>query len=224
MLVVCERLHRQKNNPLIKRNPLCVYEFMRQWIVILFLYSPALYAQEQRFEIRMGGLNLGQLHSSREAGRIRLESRVRVPLALFTLRVGYVVDSRFGANHQLIRSRVDAETNKGTFFTTTEPTGKGYAMKSEQYGETVEQTISKPIYWTVSRLFFEEPVGVREVYAEYYGTLMPLEVRGPGQYVVRWGKNRDVYVYQKGQLQKIIKENPWKNFEIRRPTEKDLGP
>ncbi len=197
---------------------------MKRWWVIFWLFASNVWAQEQQFEIRMGSLNLGQLRSSRVGGVIRLESRVRVPLALFTLRVGYVVDSHFGTNHRLIRSRVDAETNKGTFFTTTEPQGKGYAMKSEQHGQTVEQTILQPIYWTVSRLFFEEPVGVREIYAEYYGTLMPLELRKPGHYVVTWGKNRDVYVYEKGRLQKIIKENPWKNFEIRRPTEKDLGP
>lgn len=188
--------------------------------MLFWASSLGLMAQQQQFEIRIGGILLGHLQTQRSQEGIRLESRVRVPMALFTLRVGYVVHSQFGRDHVLVRSRVDAETNRGTFFTQTEPTSTGYVMTSEQWGKSVEEKWSKPIHWTVTRLFYEEPVGVREVYAEYFGTLMPLEVREPGQYVVQSGKNRDVYVYQKGRLLKIIKENPWKNFEIRRQTSK----
>jgi hypothetical protein len=111
---------------------------------------------------------------------------------------------------------VDAETNRGKFFTRTDEMPKGYRMTTEQHGKSVEEFISKPIHWTVTRLFYEEPVGVTEVYAEYYGTFIPIKPRGTGEYVVQLVKNRDVYVYQKGQLVKIMKENPWKDFEIHR--------
>lgn len=194
-----------------------VYFDMKYWVLWSLLGWHTAAAQEQAFTVRVGGLTLGQLSTQREVGKIRLESRVRVPLALFTLKVGYVVDSRFGPGHRLIRSRVDAETNRGTYFTRTElDEPRGYRMTTEQYGKTAEQQILHPIHWTVTRLFYEEPVGISEVFAEYYGTFMPIKPRGVGEYVVQWGKNRDVYVYQKGLLIKIKKENPWKNFEIRR--------
>lgn len=186
------------------------------WWIGLFYWQISL-AQEQSFTVHVGGLRLGQVTTQRAAGRILLESRVRVPLALFTLKVGYVVDSRFGPAQRLIRSRVDAETNRGTFFTQTEgEEPQGYRMTTEQYGKTDEQRISQPIHWTVTRLYYEEPVGIQEVYAEYYGSFVPLKPRGPGEYVVASGKNRDIYVYHLGQLIKIKKENPWKDFEIRR--------
>lgn len=189
---------------------------MKYSLFLVLLFSSCTWAQEQTFTVRVGRLTLGHVTTHRTPESIRLESRVKVPLALLTLRVGYVVNSQFLPTRQLRRSHVDAETNRGKFFTRTDEAPKGYRMTTEQHGKSIEEFISKPIHWTVTRLFYEEPIGIQEVYAEYYGTFMPVKPRREGEYVVEWGKNRDIYVYRKGQLVKIIKENPWKDFEIHR--------
>jgi hypothetical protein len=66
---------------------------MKYSLFWVLLYSSCAWAQEQTFTVRAGRHTLGHVTTHRTAENIRLESRVKVPLVLWTLRVGYIVNS-----------------------------------------------------------------------------------------------------------------------------------
>lgn len=63
-----------------------------------------------------------------------------------------------------------------------------------------KQAVKKPITYTTTQLFFEEPIGVKEVYVERLNIFAPLEYEGDGVYktVVDGGDN--YYRYENGVL------------------------
>lgn len=132
------------------------------------------------------------------------------------IRISYKTNSRFDpATRHLIRSDIDATTNRGNYQSDVVWQKDHYDINVKQYKYERKAIETQPIDFTAMRLYFEEPVGRTRVFAEYFGNYATIEKTKKGSYRVRIDDREDEYFYDKGKLVKIVKKNPIKNFVIR---------
>ena len=190
-------------------------------IFFLLTFASSSFSQQRTYAIEVAGVQVGKMTANRTNAssgqhQYELTSKVRVNLLVFVLEVGYQVNSLFlGKQPYLVKSMVQAKTNKGTFNTSTELIREFiYQIDSEQPKKQITKQETGKIDWTVSRLFFEEPISQKRIYAEYYADFLQIIPLGGGKYKSILGKNEDIYLYKKGELVQITKKNPLKDFKI----------
>ena len=191
-------------------------------IFFLFSFVSSSFSQQRTYAIEVAGVQVGTMTAKRTNAfssqhQYELTSKVRVNLFVFVLEVGYQVNSLFLGKQQpyLVKSMVQAKTNKGTFTTSTELIREFvYQINSEQPKKQITKQETGKIDWTVSRLFFEEPISQKRIYAEYYADFLQIIPLGGGKYKTILGKNEDIYLYKRGDLVQITKKNPLKDFII----------
>lgn len=177
-------------------------------------------AEIHRYAIEVAGLQVGTMTATRQpqAGTdvlYTLVSDVQVNLLVYHLKVYYKVVNHV-RNGQLLLSTVEAHTNQGDFASRTEWKGEHYDIIAQQYKHQYHGTETKPITWTMTDLFFAEPVGRTAAYSEYFGDYFGLVPGGRNGFYAHRDGREDEYRYVAGQLTTIIKKNPLKNFIIRR--------
>lgn len=143
-----------------------------------------------------------------------LVSDVQVNFLVYKLVIYYKVVNLVRQG-KLVRSTVDAHTNRGTFSSRTEWKGDHYEISADQYKYTRRSTETHPIDYTVTDLYFSEPTNRNRAYSEYFGDYFALTSPARGRYQARLTDREDEYLYENGQLVRIIKKNPLKNFIIR---------
>ncbi|MFN3588099.1 MAG: DUF6134 family protein [Spirosomataceae bacterium] len=190
-------------------------------LFLLFTFSLPSFSQQRTYSIEVAGVHVGKMTAKRtnpspNQHQYELTSKVRVNLLVFVLEVGYHVNSLFlGKQPHLVKSMVQAKTNKGAFKTSTELVREFvYQITSEQPKKQISKQEKGKIDWTVSRLFFEEPISQNRIYAEYYGDFLQIIPLGGGRYKTILDKNEDIYTYINGELTHITKKNPLKDFKI----------
>lgn len=190
-------------------------------LLSLLFFSLTSYAQRRTYSIEVAGVHVGTMTAKRtpvamNQHQYEIISKVRVNLLVFVLEVGYQVNSLFsGKQPHLLTSKVQAKTNKGTFQTNTELIEEFiYQITSEQPKKQLAKKEKGKIDWTVSRLFFEEPISQNRIYAEYYGDFLQIIPLGSGRYKTILDKNEDIYTYKHGELIHITKKNPLKDLKI----------
>ncbi len=81
-------------------------------------------------------------------------------------------------------------------------------------GDTLH--LPHPIRYSTAMLYFQEPVGVREVYAESYLALCPMEPAGKNRYKLTLpGGKINYYTYKGGVLTEVLVERSWFNIYFR---------
>lgn len=173
----------------------------------------------RRFTIEVAGVRVGTMTATRQPqpdGQIRytLVSDVRVNFLVYKLVIYYQVENLF-RNGQLVLSTVDARTNRGNYQSRTEWKGDHYEIVADQYKYKRRATETARIGYTITNLYFDEPVGRNRVYAEYFGDYFTLLPEKANSYRARLSDREDEYQYQRGRLTKIVKKNALKNFIIR---------
>ena len=177
-------------------------------------------AETRRYAIEVAGLRVGTLTATRQPQASAADvvytctSDVKVTILFYHLKVYYQVINRVH-NGQLLLSTVEAHTNQGDFSSRTEWLGDHYAIRANQYKHQYEATEKPPIRYTVTDMFFGEPVGQPRAFAEYFGDYFSLDRAAGTTYQARRDGREDEYRYANGQLVTIVKKNPVKNFIIR---------
>ncbi|MFC5409562.1 DUF6134 family protein [Larkinella bovis] len=132
------------------------------------------------------------------------------------VRIYYKTVSRHDpATGQLLRSETDATTSRGNFRSEISWLNSQYEITVNQYKYARKAVEAKPIDFTISRMYFEEPAGRSRAFAEYFGNYATIELTKKGSYRVRIDDHEDAYFYEKGKLVKILKKNALKNYTIR---------
>lgn len=175
--------------------------------------------ETRHFAIEVAGIRVGTMTARRQPLPDRtllytLNSDVKVNLLVYRLHVSYTVRSVF-RDGMLVSSIVNAHTNRGDFSSRTEWKDDHYDIVAEQYRHTRRATEPRRIDFTLTTVFFAEPKGRSQLYSEYFGDYFAVTRPSTGRYLTRLADREDEYVYENGQLKKIIKKNSLKNFIIR---------
>ncbi|MGA0559929.1 DUF6134 family protein [Larkinella sp. VNQ87] len=187
------------------------------WITALPVFGQT---QTRKYDIEVAGLRIGNMHITQTSSPTALVYDLISDVEFWffgKIKVYYKTVSRHDpATRQLLRSDTDAKTSRGNYQTDIVWQNGRYDINANQYKYQRKATDSQPIEFTISRLYFEEPVGLNRVFAEYFGNYASVEPTKKGSYRVRIDDREDEYFYEKGQLVRIVKKNPIKNYTIRR--------
>ena len=204
--------------------PRCFWLSVAGWLGTLALpafgqISTPAPAETRRYAIEVAGLRVGTMTATRQpqAGTevvYTLVSDVQVNILFYHLKIYYQVVNRFQGG-QLQLSTVAAHTNQGDFASRAEWQGTHYAIVVDQYKHRYRATETRPITYSVTNLFFGEPLGQQRAYAEYFGDYFEVGRTAATRYHARRAGREDEYQYANGQLVTIIKKNPFRNFIIR---------
>ena len=176
--------------------------------------------ETRRYAIEVAGLRVGTMTATRQPQAAStdvtytLTSDVKVTFLFYHLKIYYQVINRMH-NGQLLLSTVEAHTNQGDFSSRAEWKGDHYDIRADQYKHRYQATETQPIRYTVTDMFFGEPLQHTRAFAEYFGDFFSVEKAGTGTYHARRDGREDEYQYTNGQLVALIKKNPLKNFIIR---------
>ncbi|GAB4000811.1 hypothetical protein GCM10028807_54910 [Spirosoma daeguense] len=173
----------------------------------------------KEYAIEMAGIKVGTMTANRQQRDkqtvvFTLVSDVKVNFLVYKIKIYYKVISLVQQG-KLIRSTVDAHTNQGNFSSRTEWKGDHYEITADQYKYTRTASETRRIDYTVTDMFYTEPTGRNRAYSEYFGDYFTLTSPAKGTYQAKLNDREDEYLYENGQLVKIIKKNPLKNFIIR---------
>ncbi|WP_157579260.1 DUF6134 family protein [Spirosoma montaniterrae] len=177
-------------------------------------------AETRRYAIEVAGAQVGTLTATRKIqpdGQwfYTLISDVKVNFLIYKLKIYYKVDNLVRQG-QLMRSTVETHTNRGDYVSRTEWKGDHYDIVAQQYKHDLTTTERALIDYTITDLYFTEPTHHKRAYAEYFGDFSAISRTPKGSYLAARRDGRaDEYTYENGQLVKVIKKNPLKNFVIR---------
>ena len=207
-----------------KTNKLSINQFFLAIVLIISTFGPVLSqdtgtTQTNKYVIEIAGIKVGTMTAKREKKAnetvlYTLISDVKVNLLIYKVIVYYKTVSLYQQG-KLVRATTEARTNKGNFLTQTEWKGDHYDVVANQYKYTHKATITQPIDYSLSDIYFGEPTGRNRIYSEYFGDYFAFTSPGKGDYVARLSDREDEYFYEKGELVKVIKKNSLKNFIIR---------
>ncbi len=175
--------------------------------------------QTRHFIIDIAGIKVGTMTATRQpkgnqSVLYTIITDVSVNLVVYKVKVYYKLVSLMQQG-KLIRSTADARTNKGNFSTRTEWKNDHYEIVADQYKYTRKATETRPITYILSNVYFGEPIGRSRIYSEYFGDFFTFTSPSKGSYSARLNDREDEYVYEGGQLVRIVKKNSLKNFIIR---------
>lgn len=194
---------------------------IRDTFFIFFICLSGLgFAQTQthHYAIEIAGVKVGTMTATRQQQGNQVIystlSDVKVNLLIYNVKIYYKTDCRF-QDGQLMLSTVEARTNRGNFFSKTEWKGDHYDIVADQYKYNRRTTLKEKIDFSVTTLYFSEPVHRSKVFAEYFGDYFNVTKTSQGRYRTNFEDREDEYIYQQGVLTRIIKKNAVKNYVIR---------
>ncbi|MDB5243322.1 MAG: hypothetical protein JWP57_3947 [Spirosoma sp.] len=176
--------------------------------------------ETHHYAIEVAGIRVGTMTAVHEQhtdnrSTYTLISDVSVKLLVYTIKIYYKAISQFSGK-KLMLATVDAQTNRGNYLSRTEWKGDRYVISARQYKYDRQSVERNPIDFSVSLLYFNEPVNRNKTYAEYFGDYFNLTKTADGTYRALLDDREDEYIYEKGRLVKVIKHNKLKNFNVRR--------
>ena len=121
---------------------------------------------------------------------------------LLKLRVQIFCRNSHGAN-EVLQTAEYRERATGGFgkVMTTQRQGRGYTVAKN---EDLNKRLVGDIVHTSSRLYFEEPIGLRQIFSESNGTMLALESQGNGVYHLHLPDGYvSIYRYKNGVLQSV---------------------
>ncbi|MEZ4826068.1 MAG: DUF6134 family protein [Bacteroidia bacterium] len=189
---------------------------MKKLIITLFslIFSVvALFGQtsNQTYFMKALGKKIGELHYTRQVsgedvyfsnvGFLEVNLLVKKVRMDIENRIHYHAGQFISANNKAI---VNGEVHNSSRI---EWNGKSYTMQIDG-GE--KKTISSPIFYSGSRLYFEEPRGIEKAFSEASGIYMSVKPLGAGAYEVTDPQTERsmVYYYENGVQTKVSMKHP----------------
>ncbi len=176
------------------------------FVSVLFLSSwLALNAQSVRFKILNGDDEIGNINAHKATTKTNTTYSV-TSIASFRVFFKYVRETSMDVIFQsgkLKSSETKQIMNKELEeHRITSLNGSEYLCLKNPKEEKF--TLTRPIHFSTSMLYFEEPKGHSRIFAESYQQMCPLEVISPGIYKLTLPHGKiNHYVYKAGELQEI---------------------
>ncbi len=187
-------------------------------VAILFLINFCAYSETQSFQIKLAGFNIGSLSAThikvKNIDYYSITSNVSFNL-IVNVKVFYKTVSIY-KDSLLIQSTVNSIVNGKSYISSTLWDGRKYKMDCSTYKYSFsDSTRKEPIYWSVSKLYFEKPTEGVEVYAETYGRLSQLQMEKKNKLRFEIPKSKQIYHYNEdGKLRDVEMINTIKNFNV----------
>ena len=196
--------------------------------MLAFLFSLCLLAEHSfsqektetlRYEIVVLGLKIGELVAEKgpevnNSQTYRVESFVKFWF-FGNVDLRFLTVSHF-QNERIVRTKSESKTNRGDYLSTVQWTGNLYEVDANTYKFENQKPIQGPLTWCSTKLFFQQPSHEDIFLSEVYGLSQKIIQVEPEVYEIKIDGNTNRYFYKSGILEKIVIENPIKNYQVRR--------
>ena len=176
-------------------------------------------AEIAQFEVVVLGIKIGDLEAKKvkEAeGTRRYEAKSQVKFWFFgSVKVSFLTQAYF-ENNYIVNTKSSSQTNRGNFNSEVWWKGEEYQVNAQTYQFENQTPLPGPIAWCSTKLFFEEPQEGDIFLSEVYGLSQKIKKIDSGVYEIEIHGNANRYYYKSGELEKIVLENPIKNYQIKR--------
>jgi hypothetical protein len=172
----------------------------------------------RKFVVSLAGIDIGEM----KATRTRTDTVTRYTLIS---KVSFWLFIRVNVEHKivsvyhrdvLVSTVSTSKSNKGNFTSTITKNNDHYIVKASSHKYQLDTIIRKPIKFNVARLYFEKPIGVKEILADTYGVLAPAYYAERNVLITDVLGNKNKFYFSNTDLQRAIMYSTVKNYEIRR--------
>ncbi|OYX22282.1 MAG: hypothetical protein B7Z16_05110 [Algoriphagus sp. 32-45-6] len=194
-------------------------------ICLLVLFAGPLFAQSEKkpeslqYEILVLGLKIGDMTAEKLPGKadtLHYKVNSQVKFWFFgNVELKFSTVSNF-LQGKIVKTRSESKTNRGDYLSQITLKGSEYQVDAETYKFENEESVRGPLSWCSNKMFFHEPKSGELFLSEVYGTAQQIRQIEDGVYEVTVEGNTNRYYYQSGILEKIVLENPIKNYQVRR--------
>jgi hypothetical protein len=171
----------------------------------------------KNYEIVILGMKVGNMVANKVSDSDSLLYKVdsQVKFWFFgTVELKFKTISHF-IGGKLIKARSDSKTNRGDFSSKIDWNGNSYSVKALSYEYENSKPLKGPLSWCSTKMFFHEPTDKELFVSEVYGVSGSIKKIENGVYELELDGKRNRYYYQSGVLEKIVIENPIKNYQVR---------
>ena len=185
-------------------------------ILVLLVFQSRLVGQSYEYKIEIAGIRIGDLNVSKsfKDSITTYQFQSKVKFWLFgTVHVNHEITTTY-KNNQLMTCLSNSLVNGTTYKSSVKWNGTYYDIDAHTYQYDFVGKIFEPIHWSVTRIYFDEPVNQTRIFSENYGVWAETKLLKRGIYEVQVNKSHNKYYFQSGFLYKIVMDNKVKNFTI----------
>lgn len=171
------------------------------------------------FKIKVLGISIGtmdvkKISSSNSQEKYELHSQVSFWF-FGKIYLDHQINCVF-QDGQYISSEVNSKTNRGNFLSKIHWESDQYIVDANTYEYENKQPIRYPIVDTISELYFSKPKIGDEILSETYGLTSKISEIEPDVFEITINGNKNHFYYKDDVLDKVMIENPVKNFIMQR--------
>jgi hypothetical protein len=186
---------------------------------VFLLFNLASYAQDKVFIIKMAGIKIGKLEAYhiKNSGFDYYVTHSRVEFSVILKIKADIKTESLYHNGVLVKAVVNSTLNGIPYSSKTIWEKDHYNINCHTYKYTYkDSTLTRPIHWTASKLYFEIPAPGDEVFTESYGKMGVLTETGKSSLRMTSPKSKQTYYYaaDRSKLLKIEVINSIKNFDM----------
>lgn len=175
---------------------------------LLLLYSANCQAQKLKYTIRLKDELVGNMtaqRSQKPTTTIRINSLISVE-KMIKIEFQYIMESTYAKGKLLVSKTIQRINGQEQVNTSTTLDENRYRVVTKSGNSTYN---SSAIHFNLCRMYFEEPAGIKEVWSDTFGKMLPLKPAGKNRYelVLPDGKS-NFYTYHKGICTLVETETP----------------
>lgn len=192
------------------------YKAIRVAIAFFLLIASNLHAQEFRYEVSSLGIKAGEVQVSRKVNgnveQYHISSNSSVDYLFGKITVVNTTSTTFkdGVMQScFLRTDKNGEVDK---YCSANYDGKTYQVQTE----SKKFTINQPVTFSITKMYFKEPIGVTEIFSEVWGELVPVTKTKPNQYSLKQPDGKyHRYTYENGVIVEVEVPSPIGKAHIR---------
>ena len=155
-------------------------------------------AQQLHYLVRLGDEPMGDMRATKTIGskeKYLIESKIKID-KMIKFDLIYTIESIFEKNILLLSNVIETANGKTQTNSETKRNSTGYSVTTKKETKTI---IHKGITYNLSKLYFEEPLGIKLIWSDSFGEMLTLKPSGEHRYelILPNGKS-SFYSYIKG--------------------------
>lgn len=187
--------------------------------IFLFTNSYSQSVQEKRqFEIKVAGIKIGDLEAQQVKENLDTNYSLKSNVSFWffgKLFVDFLINAKYGED-RLLNSIADLKSNRGEFLSTIIWKKNFYEVDANTYKFENTDPVKQSIDLSVSKLYFKKPKHNQLLISETYGLVSLVKEVEPNVFEIEIDGNRNQFHYKGDELDKVIIQNPIKNYVIQR--------
>ena len=172
----------------------------RSILFILLLIGVALTSEAQNLHylVRLDNEHMGDMYASKTKGSKELylmESKIKVE-KMIKIDLFYKIEAIFEKNILHLSNALETANGKEQTNSETKKNATGYTVKTKKKTKTI---LNKGITNHLCKLYFEEPVGITQVWSDTFGQMLSIKSLGEHRYELKLPNGKSsFYSYFKG--------------------------